>query len=999
MKRTLATLLLSALLPAGPLWAAEPAAVTQPGEPAAAELMQAGRRAHEAGDAATALARYEQALRQLPASGSVAGQRSRVQALIGLSRANRVLRRLPAAVAAADEATALLDSLGPGPSVERAELHNARTLLAYARQDMAETLRLARAEVAEYQALGQGDSAKVLDAYATQGAVLGQLHRMAESNAILEQGLALMNRLPAEPPPPPGPQLGILHNLATNYNDEARTAAAIGLAERAVALAGRAYGEGHARQLVGTVIIAKAHALAGRLGLALRAYDRALAIAEAQPQAVSVVQRLRLLDGIAQIHLKLGDAGAARQRLEQGLALAGGDAELGFWRGRFQRQAGILALRESRWADAEAALTEAADRVGASLGATRPTVLEIQAERCTAQALGGSERSACRLLAPLVPTLAEVGPAYRYRVHAALALDAQAAGDAEATLAQHLLALAAARRTGSADPLWSAFDGLARALRRQGEPALAVFFGKQAVAAIEALRGEVAVQGSAALERSFVADKAATYRRLAEWLAEDGRIDEALATLRLLKEEEFLDFMQRDAGLLEPGRRSELTPTEQRLRQRWQALEAELPAAAGPAPASAPPGPPTPGSEAHWAREAQRMLGELAGGLRNPQAAAAPAAPLQPAGQRPPPGQLWVYAISSEQQLTLVFDSAGRRESLQQPLDAAALGRDIGDVLAATSQPRASGAAPAALTATPALQRLQALIGNPLARAADHAGARHIVLHLDGVLRYLPLAVLHDGRRYLGERYALSHRVVAGGAAAAAPMPVPPASATPRRLQALGVTREWAGLKALQGVAQEVCGIVDGPVWGLPEPGCGPAGQRRGTWQGEAWMDAHFTAERLTEATQLGQQQGAAMLHVGTHFTLRPGNVARSWLLLGDGSRLHLDELARYSFAGHALVTLSACETGLTGGSPGGDGRELDGLHTLVMRRGARAVLASLWRVDDASTSQLMRHFYRELARHAPAEALRRAQQALRQSADGRWAAPRHWAGFYLSER
>lgn len=984
--RLLASVLLATLLLGGTAGAEEPPV---------ADLLRAGRQAHDGGDAAAALAHFERALQRLPAAG--ADPRPRVQALIGRSRALRVLRRLPEAEAAASEAGTLLDSLLPAPSIERAELHNARTLLAYARQDMNETLRLARAEIAEYEALGQGQTAKVLDAYATLGAVLGQLHRMNESNAILDQGLALMDRLPADPPPPPGPQLGILHNRAANHNDEARTAEAIALAERAVALAGRAFGEGHARQLVGTLIIARAHSVSGRLGRALQAYERALVIAETQSRSVSLVQRLRVLDGMVQIHLKLGDPGAARQRLEQGLTLAGGDPELGFWRGRLQRLAGVLALREARWADAETALTEAVERIGASLGPTRPGVLEVQAERCTAQTLGQRERSACRMLEPLVPTLAEVGPAYRHRVHAALALDAQAGGDADAALAHHLLSLAAARRTGSAEPLWAAFDGLAQHLRRRGDAALAVFFGKQAVGAIEAMRTEVAGQGSAALERGFVADKAATYRRLAQWLAEDGRIDEALATLRLLKEEEFLDFMQRDAGLLEPGRRGELTPTEQRLRQRWQALEAELP----PAAASAPPG-----GEARWARDARQALGDL-GALVPPapggRAASGPltgriaAAAADPAaGPRPPAGQLWVYAITSEQQLTLVFDSAGRRETLQQPLDPAALGRDIGDALSAASQPRGS---PGAQAGQPALQRLQSLIGAPIARAADGAGARQLVLHLDGVLRYLPLAVLHDGRRYLGERYALSHRVLAGGPADAdAPVP-----ATRRRLQALGVTREWAGLKPLQGVAQEVCGIVDGPVWGLPEPGCGPADQRRGSWRGEAWMDAHFTAHRLAEATRMGQQQGGALLHVGTHFTLRPGNVARSWLLLGDGSRLHLDELARYDFAGHALVTLSACETGLAGGStgagPGGDGREVDGLHTLVMRRGARAVLASLWRVDDASTSQLMRHFYRELARHPPAEALRRAQQSLRQSADGRWSAPRHWAGFYLSER
>ena len=77
----------------------------------------------------------------------------------------------------------------------------------------------------------------------------------------------------------------------------------------------------------------------------------------------------------------------------------------------------------------------------------------------------------------------------------------------------------------------------------------------------------------------------------------------------------------------------------------------------------------------------------------------------------------------------------------------------------------------------------------------------------------------------------------------------------------------------------------------------------------------------------------------------------------------------------------------------------LDGLNMLVIRRGARAVLASLWRVDDRSTSVLMREFYRQLGRLGPAEALQRAQQVLRNSPGGAWAAPFHWAGFYLTQR
>src|SRR5262249_5718090 len=75
--------------------------------------------------------------------------------------------------------------------------------------------------------------------------------------------------------------------------------------------------------------------------------------------------------------------------------------------------------------------------------------------------------------------------------------------------------------------------------------------------------------------------------------------------------------------------------------------------------------------------------------------------------------------------------------------------------------------------------------------------------------------------------------------------------------------------------------------------------------------------------------------------------------------------------------TLSACET--AAGSER-NGREIDGLGEVVQRKGARAVIASLWSVSDSSTGALMRKFYEIWTTHPgmpKAEALRQAQVAL----------------------
>jgi CHAT domain-containing protein len=96
---------------------------------------------------------------------------------------------------------------------------------------------------------------------------------------------------------------------------------------------------------------------------------------------------------------------------------------------------------------------------------------------------------------------------------------------------------------------------------------------------------------------------------------------------------------------------------------------------------------------------------------------------------------------------------------------------------------------------------------------------------------------------------------------------------------------------------------------------------------------------------------------------------------------------------GADLVVLSGCQTAL-GQDLRGEG--LIGLTRGFMYAGARGVVASLWMVDDASTAELMKRFYRALLkeRQAPAAALRTAQ--LEVSRDPRWKAPFHWAGFVL---
>jgi CHAT domain-containing protein len=94
------------------------------------------------------------------------------------------------------------------------------------------------------------------------------------------------------------------------------------------------------------------------------------------------------------------------------------------------------------------------------------------------------------------------------------------------------------------------------------------------------------------------------------------------------------------------------------------------------------------------------------------------------------------------------------------------------------------------------------------------------------------------------------------------------------------------------------------------------------------------------------------------------------------------------------LVVLSACQTGL-GKEIKGEG--LIGLARGFMYAGAPRIVASLWKVDDRATSELMKRFYQGMLGPEalrPAEALRQAQLSIWK--EKQWRAPYYWAAFVL---
>lgn len=113
------------------------------------------------------------------------------------------------------------------------------------------------------------------------------------------------------------------------------------------------------------------------------------------------------------------------------------------------------------------------------------------------------------------------------------------------------------------------------------------------------------------------------------------------------------------------------------------------------------------------------------------------------------------------------------------------------------------------------------------------------------------------------------------------------------------------------------------------------------------------------------------------------------------GRFLTAEELVGLSLPDAELITLSACETGL-GETASGQG--VLGLRASIMAAGARCILMSLWKVPDESTLLLMQEFYNNLwaKKLTTADALKQAQQTVRNQPYDRFAAPIYWAAWVL---
>jgi CHAT domain-containing protein/tetratricopeptide (TPR) repeat protein len=483
----------------------------------------------------------------------------------------------------------------------------------------------------------------------------------------------------------------------------------------------------------------------------------------------------------------------------------------------------------------------------------------------------------------------------------------------------------------------------------------AILFRKLAVNEIEDMRLHVA-RLDPILERTFLRQNEDEFRTLGDILVCHGRLPEAQQVLTMIKEHELFGLTRIDARKTKVA----LTALETLWMERGEALLSDIKASLQESGAQERCRVRAPNEQVALLRSKIDAAGVRLTAWFDDLVAAFAAAEVEPeraggprpfaASALPAPGTALLQYLFAPDHLStsIILTTCDLQREYRTPLADGELNRLVYAMREAV-QNRSAGFLESA-------QRLHQILIAPVIGELVSRGVHTLALSLDGALRYLPIAALHDGKDYLIEHFALT--LTTGAIAARDPAQL----ASARHAIGLGVSRSIAGCQPLPGVREELAAVIR------------VDGQSGGVLPGVIRLDEAFTAEALHRATS-GPN---SVIHIASHFVFEAAHEAASYLLLGDGARLTMSELAQLRFQDVELVVLSACNTAIGGGHRQ-SGREIEGLGAMVRHQGGRRVLATLWPVADLATATLMRGFYRNHyeADFTPPEALRRAQLEL----------------------
>ena len=468
---------------------------------------------------------------------------------------------------------------------------------------------------------------------------------------------------------------------------------------------------------------------------------------------------------------------------------------------------------------------------------------------------------------------------------------------------------------------WRALQGLGRVNRAAGRRQAALDFFKQGIDVVEALRGQIKVEE---FQSGFLANKMDLYEDAVGLMLEMGLNDQAFAYTERSRARRFMDVVAGRQVELKTDRERQLYAQQQDLARRIRGLSEAL------------------GRESDANRrdalgaqlqDLQKQYSDVLVDIRvaNPALSSFVtvdvATPAELAKALPPDLTLVTYYMLPHELAIWVLRD-GRLTVKRVPVE-----RDY---------------------LTDRVRQLRLLIQNRelldevRARAAElnHLLIEPVAGQLSGTvaivphrgLHYLSFAALYDGEAFLIERYPLVY--------------APSASVLARSLgQPLAEDKSHLRVLAVGDPA------VGDPAYDLPFSEREVVSIQRDFSDVTPLLGAQASEDNVT--ADAGRFD---LIHIGAHAMFEPDNPLFSTLVLAPGKDdglLHLYEVTGLQLDAR-LVTLSACQTGL-GELTSGD--DLVSLGRAFTYAGSRAIISTLWRVDDVATALVTKHFYRQVRR------------------------------------
>jgi CHAT domain-containing protein/Tfp pilus assembly protein PilF len=346
------------------------------------------------------------------------------------------------------------------------------------------------------------------------------------------------------------------------------------------------------------------------------------------------------------------------------------------------------------------------------------------------------------------------------------------------------------------------------------------------------------------------------------------------------------------------------------------------------------------------------------------------------------PGSLFVYPFVTESKIWLLWASAGGvLSSTEVPnVGRIKLLKAVQEFRDRLQTPTSNPLELAKLQKSG--QQLYQWLIKPLEPALTSKTIKHLIFSLDSATRYIPVSALVDSnKKYLIEHYTVSTVLSASLTDSSARLPK---SVQNTSVLGFGVSTGFLPeFKALKNVEPELKAIVKDPSG------------TTGLYPGEKFLNTGFNQQTFAD-----HLKGQNILHIATHAKFLSANPKESYLLLGNGEKYPIRNIQYLRNLDKVhLVVLSACETGL--GETDSDGKEILGISAYFTGGSskAKAVLASLWEVNDTSTSGLMQSFYQNLSKGTmtKSEALQQAQLSMIQNTSPQnYSHPYYWAPFIL---